>query len=251
MRSIAGMMLLLATLSALPGYAQKVRVDADTPARPASFQAAVTASDAGDYFHRQRKIYRWSDQTKFVLVHISAPQHLPDWRPENVEAVKAAFAQWQQAMGNRVMFVFMNDTANVDVTIHWWNTVSTNVEKGACGLNKTETWGKYISKNDVFISLHGEDGAPWSPDQVYSTALHEIGHMLGIKEHSDNPNDVMAAASATTQLTARDINTMKRIYARKADYTNPPGYHLSHFEAFKQTQKGNGIWIPIMIPVAF
>ncbi|HEY9688146.1 MAG TPA: matrixin family metalloprotease [Coleofasciculaceae cyanobacterium] len=214
-------------------------------------QAVNMAADAGDYFSRQRKIHRWSDQTRFVLVHISAPGHLPDWRAENVAVVKAAFAEWQRALGNRLIFVFMKDTTDADVTIHWWNTATPGAEKSACGLNMYKTWGKYIAQNDIYLSLHRSNGMTWTPDQLYSVALHEIGHMIGIKEHSDNPTDIMAeATNETLHLTARDINTMKRIYASKPHYTNPPGYHLSHFEDFRKTQKG-GLWIPIIIPIPF
>jgi hypothetical protein len=51
------------------------------------------------------------------------------------------------------------------------------------------------------------------------------------------------------------------VYAAKADYANPEGYHLSNFDAFKKTQKGHrltivwvpmpGIPFPVPIPLPF
>lgn len=205
---------------------------------------------AGDYFRLQKKIYRWSDQTKFVLVYISTANYLPDWQPWNVQIIKDAFAEWQRAMDNRLIFVFMNDPSQADVVINWWNTATPEVEKGACGLNSYQTWGKYLARNDVYISLHGRTGEAWDSDVLYSTALHEIGHMIGIREHSDNSTDIMYPSTTRQRhLSQRDINTMKMIYAAKANYANPPGYHLSHFKDFQKTQKNRGLWIPIIIPI--
>jgi predicted Zn-dependent protease len=246
--------LLLLVFSLLPcGWAQAQPLPPEPVSVPLASTASLQASaqaQAGDYFHLQKKIYRWSDKTKFVLVHISTAQYLPDWQPWNVQIIKDAFAEWQHAMDNRLMFVFVNDPSQADVIVQWWNTATPEVEKGACGLNKLQTWGKYIAKNDIYVSLHSAEGEPWPPNLLYATALHEIGHMLGIRVHSDNPGDMMYYATThQLHLTARDINTIRKVYAAKADYTNPPGYHLSRFEDFQKTQKNKGFWIPIIIPI--
>ncbi len=208
---------------------------------------------AGDYFHLQKKIIRWSDQTKFVLVYIGAPSHLPDWQPWNPQIIKDAFGEWQRAMNNRLIFVFMNDTTQTDMVVNWWNVTAPNVESGASGFNTGKMWGKYLAQNDIYISLHGPNGELHSPGQLYGIALHEIGHSLGIKTHSDRPDDIMyPVTTERSHLSQRDINTILRVYASKPDYTNPPGYHLSRFDAFQKTQKGKGgfrIPIPIIIPI--
>ncbi len=211
----------------------------------------VALAEGSDYFRLQKKIYRWNDQSKFVFVHITMADYLPDWRPENVPLVKNALSAWQRAMDNRLIFMFVSEPAGADVVVNWWDQARGNVEHGACGLNQTWTWGKYISQNDIYISLHQDDGTPWPPEQLYTTALHEAGHMIGIKVHSDHPLDVMAPTSLAKQLTARDIATVKQIYLQKPHYTNPVGYRLSNFEAFKKTQKGKGLRIPIPIPIPF
>lgn len=209
----------------------------------------LAQTQASDYFNLQQKIYRWSDQTKFVLVYISEPRYMRDWQAWDTQVVKDAFAEWQRALNNRLIFVFMNDPNQADVVVNWWDTTNPQVEHGACGLNMSQTWGKYISNNDIYFSLHNAAGQVWSPSQLYPTALHEIGHMIGIKVHSDSPHDIMYwTTTQELHLSARDINTVKRIYATKANFTNPPGYHLAHFDEFKKTQK-HSFWLPIMIPI--
>lgn len=257
MKKLASLLSLLLGLCGppLPVMAQSQPIPAAgthpsfTAAVPMSPARGVPPMLAGDYFRLQHKICRWSDKTKFVLVYISTADYLPDWKPWNVQIVKDALTEWQHALDNRLIFIFLNDPSQADVVVNWWNTATPEVEKGASGLNSYQTWGKYLAKNDVFISLHSRTGEAWDSNVLYATALHELGHMIGIREHSNNPADIMYPS--TTQqihLSQRDINTMKMIYAAKADYTNPPGYHLSHFKDFQKTQKHSS-WIPIIIPI--
>ena len=54
--------------------------------------------------------------------------------------------------------------------------------------------------------------------RIHSVILHEVGHALGIQEHSSNANDVMFPGSCSSfgpeqvVLTKRDLETISRIY---------------------------------------
>jgi hypothetical protein len=220
------------------------------PAFPASVSVSSPPTAPADYFHLQKKIYRWSDQTRLVLVHISTPTHLSGWQPWHPQLIKDAFAEWQRALQNRIMFVFMPDTSQADMVVNWWPVSTPAIERGAAGINMMSTWGKYIAKNDLFLSLNDQYGQPHSPGMLYATALHEIGHSLGIQGHSDQPTDIMYfSVNERSRLSPRDVNTMLKIYAAKPDFTNPPGFHLSRFADFQKTQQKSGFRIPIMIPI--
>ncbi len=229
---------------------------------PASAQEAATLPNSGivspaapalppDYFRLQKKILRWHDQTRMVLVHISNASYLPDWQPWNPQIVKDAFGEWQHALNNRLIFVFMDSPAQADIVVNWWDNALVQGNGHNTGQNRTKMWGKYIAQNDLYFSLHLGNSQPIPPNELYVTALHEIGHSLGIQAHSDSPTDIMyPVISGVHHLSQRDINTALRIYASKPDYTNPPGYHLSRFEDFRKTQKGKGgFWIPIILPI--
>jgi hypothetical protein len=227
---------------------------AQEPNPPRQINPMGSASPAamGDYFHTQKKIHRWHDQTKFVLVHISSAHFIQHWQPWHPQVIKDAFGEWQRALNNRIIFVFMDDTTQTDMVVNWWAMATPQIERGACGMNIKQTWGNYIAKNDIFMALHNPEGRPYSPQALYASALHEIGHSLGIEEHSDNPNDIMYHTThEKSRLSQRDINTALRIYAARPHFTNPPGYHLSRFEDFKKTRKtkSGGFKIPIILPI--
>jgi hypothetical protein len=148
----------------------------------------------------------------------------------------------------------MPDERGADVKVLWAARIAHDQIGEAAGVNEYQTWGKFIAKNDIKLAVLYDNGMPYTPAVLQSTALHEIGHMLGLKAHSENPNDIMYGKSQAVDwsevrhLTARDIKTLHMIYESKPDYTNPEGVHLSNFASFKKTQKGHRVtlmWIPV------
>ncbi|ERN42604.1 putative Zn-dependent protease [Rubidibacter lacunae KORDI 51-2] len=59
-----------------------------------------------------------------------------------------------------------------------------------------------------------EIGPEQSAARTLATARHELGHALGIWGHSPDPGDALYAAHVpeSPKISARDINTLKRIY---------------------------------------
>jgi hypothetical protein len=73
--------------------------------------------------------------------------------------------------------------------------------------------------------VHFDDSESWhigSNVDVFSVALHELGHALGLG-HSDNPNDVMYPyLKINTTLASGDIAAIQTLYAARTG-TVPPG----------------------------
>ena len=67
------------------------------------------------------------------------------------------------------------------------------------------TWnrGGWITRGTLTLATRMRDGMPLSDDAVYTVALHEIGHLLGLG-HSDDPHDVMYPTTEVHDITARD-----------------------------------------------
>ena len=217
-----------------------------------------------DYFDLQKpKIMRWNDQAKYLLVYISDGSYLPGWNPNNPNLVKAAFQEWEQAMAPRFHFIYMPDERGADVKVIWVTRLTPEASGEAAGVNELQTWGKFIAKNDIKLALISPEGRAYTPSATQSIALHEIGHMLGLRAHSTQRSDVMYPSmtpeswETPQHLSTRDINTLHRVYEAKADYKSPPGYHLSNFDQFKRTQHGRRMtfmWIsmpgvPFPVPI--
>jgi len=56
------------------------------------------------------------------------------------------------------------------------------------------------------------DGGDLDPAQLRLTAMHEMGHALGLP-HSDQPRDVMYPTNTATSLSARDYRALEALYA--------------------------------------
>lgn len=64
----------------------------------------------------------------------------------------------------------------------------------------------------VYIDQRFADGTPGVESCLDLTTAHELGHTLGIFQHSPDPEDLMYSDPAVTAPSARDRNTVNRAY---------------------------------------
>lgn len=181
------------------------------------------------------KILRW-DVTKFPLkVYIkSDSQSLPNYYNESIQK---AFLQWQSLTKNLINFKFINDEDNANITVSIKSSDDMKkCEQQNCKYTVAYTtptiYGDLLKKMDIFFYASNNLGKPFSPNEIYNTALHEIGHALGIMGHSYNKGDVMYMEtnqdksyfdefrSSFQVISQADLNTLDLLYKIVPDITN-------------------------------
>ncbi len=137
---------------------------------------------------------------------------------EEKNTVKEAFNKWQAICKNIVSFKFQDSSKNAQIIVDFKNQLeSTSTDKGfIAGYSKPYTRNGLMSKSEIhLLSVDPKTKIKRSHDEILGTALHEIGHSLGISGHSPNENDIMFASSNKPKLepTQRDKNTIYMLYA--------------------------------------
>lgn len=129
-----------------------------------------------------------------------------DYRDE----VAAAFAAWE-AVAN-IDFVQVADSASVNIRLGNYNIDGRAGPGGSSTLGTASTWwvGSYYRAAQVVFDVDAYD----SVDNFYWTALHEIGHAIGL-DHATVTTAVMYYAKpqgAVGALTADDIAGARLLY---------------------------------------
>jgi hypothetical protein len=198
---------------------------------------ASTSPQAPDYYPDvmlTHRIFHWNNRQGVIKVYMAPGDGVPGWRDAYAERFKEACQRWQDVLGNQVRFEFTDDPSEKVDTHVTWNG----------GYNKKAglTHYRYISDKlvlaDIDINLQNYDGKFYDPQMVYQLSLHEVGHLLGIAGHSKNPRDIMYPSVAlATDLSARDIATMRKLYQQSAQISNPDGMTLAEYRDTAEYQK--------------
>lgn len=133
------------------------------------------------------------------------------------EIVKSAFQTWENGSKGILSFSYTTNKEKAQIEV----TFKTKLENGTTkksyisGLTKPYNKENNLIKSEItLLSMNPNSQQQLSKENVYATALHEIGHAVGIKGHSQNPSDIMYASGASFKktLSLRDYNTVKKLY---------------------------------------
>ena len=195
------------------------------PPLPEAMQPGRYATAAGDYYREIAQASEGEQWSKLpVKVYLgSAPQ--VKWQ----EGVREAYDVWSAVFPMQLV----GTPEKADIRMGWEESLD---EEGQAG--EESDW---VRMQSVGGQLNGRTVAvitidlsrPWSKDEMRAIILHEFGHALGIKGHSDTKKDIMYAEiqEKSRQLRApsgaplpvfwrslvkdpspRDINTLIRLY---------------------------------------
>ena len=137
--------------------------------------------------------------------------------------VKSAFDLYNANFNGMISFNYVDNptTAQINVTFPA-RLERADEEQFVAGITNNFSSGHNIQSSNIKL-LTQKDGIKFSSAFVYNTALHEIGHALGINGHSDNKADIMypqTQSNIMMTLSARDMATLKIMYSKNTELIN-------------------------------
>lgn len=179
------------------------------------------ASESADNYLTEARVggaHQWNSRSMPLKVFIESGESVPGWKPVFDEIMKQAFLDWQQVSNGRVAFEFVDSSKKANIRCFWTSDLSKL--KNSAEQGETDT--SWADNNELFKASimmltvpSVNQQLPLSELKVRQTALHEVGHALGINGHSRNPDDIMYFATIAVpepHLSERDARTLRMIY---------------------------------------
>lgn len=163
------------------------------------------------------KIIRWNKSTFPLKVYVQDSADVPDYYRD---VVMSAYGAWQRASEGLVSFEFVESPSDADMKCYFKNTDN----KKSIGVHAFTINGNRITDSTIIFNKTDEKNHSLDSKQLFSSALQEIGHSLGLTGKSTSIYDVMypIGTKFNTEITMRDLKTLALVYAVKPDVTNVP-----------------------------
>ena len=187
-------------------------------------------------------IIRWDIKSFPLKVYYENISSAPTYYKENIDK---ALNQWTLRT-NFVKFIQTNDKKEANIVIKFSDIPENSCTEAGCKYAIAYTEPQISSKGvleRMNLTFYRTDPRKnlFTPKEVYNTALHEIGHTLGIMGHSDNPEDLMYSTNENNKnmydyyrsdfqyLTSRDVKTLALLYRIEPTVSNVKGLHSENF----------------------
>ncbi len=165
---------------------------------------------------KQHECPKWIDENFPLKFYIDLDCRHEKFLPNFVKAIEQSFLPWAEA-SNIVKFKRIYNKNSADIIINWAsNTVHGRIYES--GHNNLKVIKNIIEKAEITIVIFPEidkmatDSA--RVERVRRTALHEVGHSLGLN-HSASSDDIMFHRGITNkELSSNDIRRLKELYSK-------------------------------------
>jgi predicted Zn-dependent protease len=172
------------------------------------------------------RITRWSIAKQPIKVFIESGAGIDGYSPSFNDDLCQAFNKWIEACHRRLSWELTTKKGKADIVCHWSSDKKHFRYRDGAELGETRIKsiiGKgspdqsIIKSIDMNLCTKDNDGATLTDAQMLYLCLHEVGHALGIKNHSSNPNDIMyflMRRQNPHDLTFRDKTTLLHLYSQ-------------------------------------
>jgi predicted Zn-dependent protease len=206
------------TLTALAAVA--IAVGCSDIVAPARFQRydwrLIVDFDSLGTIYQDTLTFHWPRDHIPVKIWVEDQYDVPARVREGIDRWRQAFlyGEWDAKI--------VGDSATADVIVRTIQPppqtvpASSNSCSGATDVDTVATRFQMLVPVRVYI-YPDVPNAPDITDCLRAVATHEIGHSLGILQHSTDANDIMFGSPAVQALSDRDIGTALNAYHFKAD----------------------------------
>ena len=206
-------------------------------------EKTIKAAVIDSYFRnvaKNGKIIRWNKSTFPLKVYVQDSADVPGYYRE---VVMSAYQAWQRASEGLVSFEFVEDANDADMKCYFKNTDN----KKSIGVHAFTINGNKITASTIIFNKLDEKNHSLDSKQLYSSALQEIGHSLGLTGASPSIYDVMypVGTKFNTEITARDLKTLALVYSVKPDVTNVPLTATEQSQLFTVSEVLNTLNVPV------
>ena len=166
---------------------------------------------------RNGRIVRWNKSYMPLTVYVQDSKDVPEYYRE---VVMNAYLAWQRASEGIVRFQFVESPSEADMKCYFKSGNSSET----IGTHEFAVSGNRITSSVITFSKTDKKGHSHDSKQLYSSALQEIGHSIGLTGNSNSIYDVMypIGTKFNTEITTRDLKTLALVYATIPDITNAP-----------------------------
>lgn len=183
-------------------------------------EKTIKAAVIDSYFRnicRNGKIIRWNKTSLPLKVYIQDSTDVPAYYRD---IVMSAYQAWQRASEGIVRFEFVEDASAADMKCYFKNSDN----KDSIGVHAFSVNGNTITDSVIIFNKTDRNGHSHDSKQLFSSALQEIGHSIGLTGKSQSIYDVMypIGTKFNTEITPRDLKTLALIYSIVPDITNKP-----------------------------
>ena len=159
---------------------------------------------------------RWSEKQMPLKVYIQSGSEIAGYKTQFLPILKRSFDEWSEASGGKIKFIYVAVKPRCDIAVRWTSDPKELMAAAENGhATVYEKAGDAKSADITLFTRNHNSGTSLTDDYAHYTDLHEIGHAIGISDHSLNANDVMYGfgnPAVLHELSNRDKRTVAMMW---------------------------------------
>jgi tetratricopeptide (TPR) repeat protein len=172
-----------------------------------------------DYFRAISKdgVIRWRYGQMPLRVWIEDGSGVPGYRLGFNAILRQAFLDWAHASKGAIRVSFVSSSQGAMITCNWSAQTEKFKNSAEAGESRLYSDRYGLAKGELTIlTVPTSQTLPLTDNRLRAIALHEVGHLLGMAGHTNNPEDAMfnsvQVSESWRELSARDIATLAHLY---------------------------------------